>query len=233
MTEPTEPTSTVGDAEQPTVAVPGDAAVDATVDDAPPETVEVEVEPEEDINSKKVTLADLCAKGTALYAHKKYEEATECFAKAAELQAEINGEMSPENSEILFLYGRSLFKVGQSKSDVLGGKAPAEKKPPKPLGKTAKKAEAVQTETPAERITEEGVAIIANQAEGAKSEETVEGKKPLFQFTGDENFDDSDDEEVRHPQSPFVFVCTNANLPFSSFRPRKAMLKEKRRKKTI
>ena len=34
-----------------------------------------------------------------------------------------------------------------------------------------------------------------------KTEEGVEANKPLFQFTGDENFDDSDEEEVR-PLSP-------------------------------
>merc|ERR1712093_839717 len=119
-------------------------------------------------NNVKVSLADLCAKGTAQYAHKNFEEAAELYARAAELQAELNGEMSPDNADILFLYGRSLFKVGQSKSDVLGGKAGGEK------------------------ITEEGVAIVAGQ--NGSAEEAVDAKKPLFQFTGDENFEDSDDD---------------------------------------
>ncbi|GKT49050.1 NASP-related protein sim3 [Colletotrichum spaethianum] len=160
-------------------------------------------ESEEDSNSKKVTLADLCAKGTALYAKKQYEDAAECFTKAAELQDEINGEMHPKNAEILFLYGRSVFKVGQSKSDVLGGKASGEKKVEKPKAKAPKKIvpEAAPTDAPAEsdaqRITEEGVAIVASEAGGTKTEDKVEEKKPLFQFTGDENFDDeSDDEEA-------------------------------------
>ncbi|GJC89171.1 NASP-related protein sim3 [Colletotrichum liriopes] len=160
-------------------------------------------ESEEDSNSKKVTLADLSAKGTALYAKKQYEDAAECFTKAAELQDEINGEMHPKNAEILFLYGRSVFKVGQSKSDVLGGKASGEKKVEKPKTKAPKKAaaEAAPTDPPAEseaqRITEEGVAIVAGEAGGAKTEDKSEEKKPLFQFTGDENFDDeSDDEEA-------------------------------------
>jgi HAT1-interacting factor 1 len=158
----------------------------------------MEEEPEEDINSKRVTLADLCAKGAALYAHKNYEEAAECYAKAAEQQADINGEMSPENSEILFLYGRSLFKVGQSKSDVLGGKAAGDKKKANGASKQPKNAEASSSaaaENPAEGITEEGVAIIAGQKEGQKKDdEKLEEKKPLFQFTGDENWDDSDGE---------------------------------------
>lgn len=77
---------------------------------------------QEEANSVKVTLADLSARGTAQYAHKNYEEAADLYAQASELQAELNGEMNPENAEILFLYGRALFKVGQSKSDVLGGR---------------------------------------------------------------------------------------------------------------
>ncbi|KAK2019159.1 histone H1-binding protein [Colletotrichum eremochloae] len=154
-------------------------------------------ESEEDINSKKVTLADLSAKGTALYAKKQYEDAAECFTKAAELQDEINGEMHPKNAEILFLYGRSVFKVGQSKSDVLGGKAGGEKKIEKPKTKAPEKAAAEAAPTDAQRITEEGVAIVATETSGGKTDEKVDEKKPLFQFNGDENFDDeSDDEEA-------------------------------------
>lgn len=149
-------------------------------------------------NSVKVSLADLCAKGTAQYARKNYEEASDLYARASELQAELNGEMSPDNAEILFLYGRSLFKVGQSKSDVLGGKAGGEKKKKKkPNGATKVKKEAPKPEmqSESEQIAEAGVAIIAEQiGSGLKAEEEVDAKKPLFQFTGDENFEDSDDD---------------------------------------
>jgi len=155
----------------------------------------------EAFNSIKVSLADLCAKGTAQYAHKNYEDAADMYAQASEMQAELNGEMNPENAEILFLYGRSLFRVGQSKSDVLGGKSGGEKKKPNGAAKKAKK-EAVKETTreeksELEKIDEEKVAIIAQQnGEGAKLKEEAEAKKPLFQFTGDENWEDSDDDEV-------------------------------------
>ena len=145
-------------------------------------------------NSIKVSLADLCAKGTAQFARKNYDDASDLFARASELQAELNGEMSPENAEILFLYGRSLFKVGQRKSDVLGGRAGGEKKKPNGAAK-AKKAEPVK-KSELDKITEEGVAVIAEQNGGAKAEEDAGAKKPLFQFTGDENFEDSDDDEA-------------------------------------
>ncbi|KAH8685865.1 hypothetical protein BGZ60DRAFT_396283 [Tricladium varicosporioides] len=162
----------------------------------------------EKLNSTKVTLADLCAKGTAQYAQRNYEEAADLYARASELQAEVNGEMSPDNAEILFLYGRSLFKVGQSKSDVLGGRASGEKK--KPSGATKSKKEKVEViaEEPAkedtateaktenEKVAEEKVAVVAEQNGSGKSEGEADAKKPLFQFTGDENFEDSDDEDA-------------------------------------
>jgi len=148
-------------------------------------------------NSVKVSLADLCAKGTAQYARKNYEEAADLYARASELQAELNGEMSPDNAEILFLYGRSLFKVGQSKSDVLGGRTGGEKKKTngsaKPKNAEGKKEE---LESVTEKIAEEGVAIVTERnGHSLKPEEGSETKKPLFQFTGDENFEDEDEDE--------------------------------------
>ncbi|KAK2681193.1 hypothetical protein RAB80_002986 [Fusarium oxysporum f. sp. vasinfectum] len=146
---------------------------------------------DQDPNSKKVTIADLSAKGSALYAHKNYEEAAEVFSRASVLQAEVNGETSPDNAEILFHYGRSLFRVGQSKSDVLGGPAASEKK------KSAESKSKKPAQTEAQKVTQEGVGIVAEQKEGEKKTEDMKGdKKPLFQFTGDENFDESDEEEI-------------------------------------
>jgi hypothetical protein len=63
------------------------------------------MDPEERINSINVSLADMMAKATALYQSKKYEEAAEIFSTATERQAELNGEMAPENADVLFLYG--------------------------------------------------------------------------------------------------------------------------------
>lgn len=171
--------------------------------------------------SLKVSLADLTARASAIYAQKNYEEAAEAYAQAAEMQAEMNGEMAPENAEILFLYGRSLFRVGQANSDVLGGRAPATEGQgkPKKKAKKAKKSKkpsdgtsaaeaavagsskdggaADKIETPeADKIAQEAVKIIADETRGAKAEKKeVEAKKPLFQFTGDENWDDSDEEK--------------------------------------
>lgn len=157
---------------------------------------------EDALNSVRISLADLCAKGTSHFAYKNYTEAADYFARASELQAELNGEMDPENAEILFLYGRSLFKVGQSKSDVLGGKAAGEKKKPKEVARSKPKKEdaaAAARSSELDKVTEEGVALAAEKTRiEAKSEDDAGPKKPLFQFTGDENFEDSDEEgEVR------------------------------------
>jgi HAT1-interacting factor 1 len=156
---------------------------------------------EDALNSVRISLADLCAKGTSHFAHKNYTEAADYFARASELQAELNGEMDPENAEILFLYGRSLFKVGQSKSDVLGGKAEGKKKKPKEAAKSKPK-EDTATAAPSselDKIAEDGVALVAKKNGIESNQEDDAGpKKPLFQFTGDENFEDSDEEgEVR------------------------------------
>ncbi|XXH04296.1 hypothetical protein Hte_010710 [Hypoxylon texense] len=167
------------------------------------------MDPEERAKSLHVSLADLTAKATALYAQKKYEEAAEIFSQATEMQAEINTEMAPENADILFLYGRALFKVGQSKSDVLGGKPTGDKKSNGAANKKskAKKPQAgsslddireEEEKTDAEKVAEEGVAIVAKNAAGGElkeGEKVPDAKKPLFSFTGDENFEDSDEED--------------------------------------
>jgi hypothetical protein len=62
--------------------------------------------------------------------------------------------------------------------------------------KKAKKTEDKKNGDTLKAIDEEKVAVIAAEASGTKSlDEAADEKKPLFQFTGDENFDDSDEEE--------------------------------------
>lgn len=156
----------------------------------------MQLDPEETTKSLRVSLADLSAKAAALYAHKQYEDASEVYAQAAEMQAEMNGEMSPENAEILFLYGRALFKVGQSKSDVLGGKAPETKKQPKPAkAATSKAGSAPATASKNGAAEAVGDAAAPGAATQENEEPKPEQKKALFQFQGDENFTDSEEEE--------------------------------------
>ncbi|KAM0333261.1 hypothetical protein ACHAQA_001922 [Verticillium albo-atrum] len=193
--------------EAPIVLPPINEAVAAIIDEAQTGAStpsSIGAQSDHDILSKKVTLADLTAKATAMYARKEYDDAAEVFAAAAELQADINGEENqPDNAEILFLYGRTLFKVGQTKSDVLGGQAASktvektQPKAPKKAAAAPASAEAAATEdakSEEQKVTQEGLAVVAEETSGAKKAETVDNKKPLFQFEGDENFEDSDDE---------------------------------------
>jgi len=137
----------------------------------------------------RAQLDDLISRAAAKDASKDHNAASELYSQATELQAELNGELSPENADLLYAYGKSLYNVAVSKSDVLGSKvagepnnAPANASPAKPAPKS------------------EGLIKDAIKKSDATTEEK-DGKsepaqsKPLFQFTGDENFVDSDSEE--------------------------------------
>ena len=140
-------------------------------------------------------LPTLLAEATAAYSQKHYREAAELYSRATESQTEKNGEMSTENAELLYLYGRCLYHVAVENSDVLGEKVAGEK----PKEKTAKKGKTNgETDVREQRITEEGVAIVAKGETGSgkkEEEQKPSATKPFFQFTGDENFDQSDDDE--------------------------------------
>ncbi|KAF2257691.1 hypothetical protein CC78DRAFT_538339 [Lojkania enalia] len=125
---------------------------------------------------------DELAKAAALqYSLKNFADAAELYSKASEIQGELNGEMAPENADLLYYYGRALFKVAIATSDVLGGKvAQEEKKKPKVEREGKKEPAAVAS---------------SSSANGAKTEEEAFSSKPYFQLTGDENWTDSEDEE--------------------------------------
>ena len=132
----------------------------------------------EELPRTKEKLEELSQAASIHYSTKNFAAAAENYANAVEIQAELNGEMAPENAELLFYYGRALYKVAVAKSDVLGNKvAQEEKKKAKP--KKAAKQEA-------------GEGASAVKAE--QKEESVESK-PYFQLQGDENWTDSEDEE--------------------------------------
>ena len=89
--------------------------------------------PTVDLPSK---LAQLQASATKEYSLKNYPAAAELYSEAAEVQDEINGEMSPENADLLYQYGKCLYHVAVSNSDVLGGKVAGEE-PKRKKRKTA------------------------------------------------------------------------------------------------
>ncbi|RKF59965.1 NASP-related protein sim3 [Erysiphe neolycopersici] len=152
------------------------------------------------LDSIKDSLVDLCAKGGICYTQKNYEQAADLYSRATELQVELNGEMSPENAEILFLYGRSLFKLGQSKSDVLGEVSGNMKK--KSKSETSSATSGKIGKEIGQEIDDTNNNILAQntKAESENHQNTLDAKKQLFQFTGDENFEGSDEEEVQNEE---------------------------------
>jgi HAT1-interacting factor 1 len=160
------------------------------LDDQVPDLVEAD-KPSEAKLTELVTAANL------QYSLKNYEAASEIYSLATEMQAELNGEMDPKNAELLFRYGRCLFELAKSKSDVLGGKVGTEKKEkhtktepslaagggPSSSAKPSKDA----------RLAEEVVEAKVEEKDGAGPAKA--DNMGLFQFTVQEDFEDSDEDE--------------------------------------
>jgi len=85
------------------------------------------------------TLTELITSANLQYSLKKYDEAAEIYSQATELQATLNGEMAAGNAELLYLYGRCLYHVAVSKSDVLGGQVAVNSAKPEPKAQASKK----------------------------------------------------------------------------------------------
>ncbi|CDM29215.1 hypothetical protein DTO013E5_5917 [Penicillium roqueforti] len=147
---------------------------------------------------KRTQLDDLIAQAAAKDATKDYDSASELYSQATELQAELNGELSPENADLLYAYGKSLYNVAVSKSDVLGSKVAGEQQP------QSGKASSTNISSAGSKSTSDSLvqdAITNSMAEKSSStkragrEPEPTSSKPFFQFTGDENFVDSEDED--------------------------------------
>ncbi|CAG7936142.1 unnamed protein product [Penicillium nalgiovense] len=146
---------------------------------------------------KRTQLDDLIARAAAKDATKDHDSASELYSQATELQAELNGELSPENADLLYAYGKSLYNVAVSKSDVLGSKVAGEQQPQSGVAST-------NTSSAGSKSTSDSLvqdAIASSMAEKSSSTKRADNEpeptepKPFFQFTGDENFVDSEDED--------------------------------------
>jgi HAT1-interacting factor 1 len=102
----------------------------------------------------------------------------------------LNGEMSLDNADLLYQYGRCLYHLAVSKSDVLGNKVAGSGEPQKKKRKT-KSAAATNDQKTAEDVVE---AVVDEKDGSATNKESEAANKPFFQITGDENWTDSEDE---------------------------------------
>ncbi|PLB50497.1 hypothetical protein P170DRAFT_405634 [Aspergillus steynii IBT 23096] len=150
---------------------------------APPETPRAQLE-------------SLIERAAAKDALKDFDSAAEIYSEATELQARLNGELSLDNADLLFAYGKALYNVAVSKSDVLGSKVAGETK--SQPSASAQETATMSGENPIERAIASGLAPKGAVADNAPSGSAE--NKPFFQFTGDENFDDSDSEEEDNGQ---------------------------------
>lgn len=146
-------------------------------------------------------LTELTTAANLQYSLKNYTAAADLYSEATELQATLNGELAPENAELLYLYGRCLYHVAVANSDVLGGKVAGEKKE-KSDTKTNGEGRSNSALPDADQKLAEVVEAAVESKEGMKqsaAEQPSVEDKPYFQFTGDENWDtesdDADDEE--------------------------------------
>lgn len=73
------------------------------------------------VDNTETKIQQLIAQANKAYALANYEEAADKYAQASEASSLEYGEDNPKNADVLFLYGRTLFKLAMQKSEVLGG----------------------------------------------------------------------------------------------------------------
>ena len=146
-------------------------------------------------------LRELIAQATTKYSVKDYDAAAELYSHATELQAEINGEMSSKNADLLYAYGRCLYHVAVKNSDVLGSKLSGENREEgfrKPVRKDSDmRTLADEADDENTRVAEEVMTNIVkeNGTDTIAAVNPSKEYKPYFQFAGDENFDTGDEDE--------------------------------------
>lgn len=152
-------------------------------------------------NEDQNRLEAFVAEATLKYSIHDYDGAAELYSQATELQAELNGEMSSLNADLLYQYGRCLYHVAVRKSNVLGSKVAGEK--PEEVSLESSKTNQPKRRKPNETAAQDSGAAQKFSTNGVEEtdasdkiiEEQKNESKPFFQFTGDENFEDSDEDE--------------------------------------
>lgn len=145
---------------------------------------------------QRTRLGELVTRAAAKDAIKDHNAAAELYSEATELQADLNGEMSLDNADLLFAYGKALYNVAVSKSDVLGAKVAGEPHA-QSNAVTTESSTSVGSTSASDNLIQSAVANGAAKKEAGANEKEQSEKQntPFFQFTGDENFDESEEEE--------------------------------------
>ncbi|KAJ5214801.1 hypothetical protein N7468_010480 [Penicillium chermesinum] len=159
-----------------------------------------DLSPPQEISSedKQTQLKKLIEQAAAKDAIKDHNAASELYSQATELQAELNGELSPENADLLYAYGKSLYNVAVGRSDVLGSKVAGEPQGQSNKGSAATAAPPEQSSEGSSLIKDAISNATAKHPKPAKKADPApetEHSKPFFQFTGDENFEEEDEDD--------------------------------------
>lgn len=155
-------------------------------------------------NDRQAELETLVAQATSKYSVKDYDAAAELYSQATEIQAEINGEMAAKNADLLYAYGRCLYHAAVRNSDVLGSKVAGEKQQARSDKAPTQNGEKLHSVGPgtadSSATNEEGFAQSIGGSGGSTKSQAAQDQagKPYFQFTGDENLEESDDEADAH-----------------------------------
>ncbi|EER28206.1 hypothetical protein D8B26_006886 [Coccidioides posadasii str. Silveira] len=146
-------------------------------------------------SSQEDRLAELKRLASAKEAIKDYNSAADLYSRAVEIQAELNGEMAIDNADLLYSYGRCLYHVAVSKSDVFGSKAAVQNvvESSKPRGKES--SNQPQFFMPQSDKNDTSTEDKAAAERDVKTNSDTGTNKTYFQFNGDENFDDDDEDE--------------------------------------
>ncbi|KAL4801399.1 hypothetical protein BDV18DRAFT_84847 [Aspergillus unguis] len=153
---------------------------------------EASASPGSAIGDTRERLDALIKRAAAKDAIKDYNTAAELYSEATEIQAKLNGELSLENADLLFTYGKALYNVAISKSDVLGSKV---------AGKAQTQPENQPNAPKPAPVADNLIKNAVSSSAAKKEAETQEAgtndtqNKPYFQFTGDENFDTDSEAE--------------------------------------
>lgn len=154
--------------------------------------------PETSVADEAKQLADLIERARAKDAIKDFNGAAELYSEATELQAKLNGELSLDNADLLYSYGKALYNVAVSNSDVLGSKVAGETQPQSTTAST----DHGSSSNSASRSKKAANTATANAQPGSSApgetdtQSANSDNKPFFQFTGDENFDDDSESDV-------------------------------------
>ena len=146
-------------------------------------------------------LTTITAQAQKAYSTKDYLTAVSLYATACELQAQLHGsENDPRNAHLLYLYGKALYQVAVSKSDIFGGAAMKQE-----AGVDADADADADTNTDADgdrerresknKKKDKKKTVESRSKRDADLAVTMAKKGGLFSFQGDENWDNSDDDD--------------------------------------